>query len=383
MPPKAIYVHIPFCANKCHYCDFTSYVVNGQPVNDYLDALALEMEKATARVKPEQIATIYIGGGTPTVLNPSQMEKLLQDLRFYFPDRSEDLEFTVEANPGTTTPELLSVMHEGGVNRISFGAQTFRQDLLKKIGRIHGAEEIGESVELARKAGFENISLDLMFGLPEQTTDDVKRSLSEAVSLEPAHFSCYSLKVEEGTRFYDLQQQNRLVLPSEDEELEMYQWTRSFLREKGYMQYEISNFARPGRESRHNLTYWLNEEYYGFGTGAHGYVDRVRYANVKGIKEYIYQIRNGFLPVEESCVVSIREDMENFMILGLRLLQGVKRSRFLQRYGVEAGEIFATALKNLQQKNLLAVDKDWIRLTEQGLLFGNHVFASFLGSVEL
>lgn len=383
MPPKAIYVHIPFCANKCHYCDFTSYVVNGQPVNDYLDALALEMEKATARVKPEQIATIYIGGGTPTVLNPSQMEKLLQDLRFYFPDRSEDLEFTVEANPGTTTPELLSVMREGGVNRISFGAQTFRQDLLKKIGRIHGAEEIGESVELARKAGFENISLDLMFGLPEQTTDDVKQSLSEAVSLEPVHFSCYSLKVEEGTRFYDLQQQNRLVLPSEDEELEMYQWTRSFLREKGYMQYEISNFARPGRESRHNLTYWLNEEYYGFGTGAHGYVDRVRYANVKGIKEYIYQIRNGFLPVEESCVVSIREDMENFMILGLRLLQGVKRSRFLQRYGVEAGEIFATALKNLQQKNLLAVEKDWIRLTEQGLLFGNHVFASFLGSVEL
>lgn len=383
LPPKAIYVHIPFCANKCHYCDFTSYVMNGQPVDDYLDALALEMEKATARVKPEQISTIYIGGGTPTVLNPRQMKKLLKDLRFYFPNRSADLEFTVEANPGTTNPELLSVMREGGVNRISFGAQTFRQDLLKKIGRIHGAEEIRGSVDLARKAGFNNLTLDLMFGLPEQTVDDVKQSLFEAVSLGPDHFSCYSLKVEEGTRFYDLQQQNRLVLPDEDEELEMYQWTRSFLREKGYMQYEVSNFSRPGYESRHNITYWLNEEYYGLGVGAHGYVDRIRYANVKGIKEYVYQIKNNSLPVKESYLVSASEDMENFMILGLRLLQGVKQSRFFQRYGVGVEEVFATALNNLQQKNLLTVDKDWIRLTDQGLLFGNHVFASFLGSVEL
>lgn len=383
LPPRAIYVHIPFCTNRCHYCDFTTYVMKGQPVNDYLDALALEMEQATAKVKPEQISSIYIGGGTPTVLNPSQMKKLLENLRFYFPHWSGDLEFTMEANPGTTEPELLFVMREGGVNRISFGAQTFRQNLLKKIGRIHGAEEIRESVNLARKAGFVNLSLDLMFGLPGQTVDDVKQSLSEAVSLDPEHFSCYSLKVEEGTRFYDLQQQNRLVLPDEDEELEMYQWTRSFLKEKGYMQYEVSNFSRPGRESRHNTIYWLNEEYYGLGAGAHGYVDQVRYTNVKGIREYIDKIRNDSLPVEESYMVSTSEDMENFMILGLRLLKGVKRSRFLQRYGVDAEEVFPTALNNLQQKDLLVVGKDWIRLTDQGLLFGNHVFASFLGSVEL
>ncbi|MBA4600774.1 radical SAM family heme chaperone HemW [Thermoactinomyces mirandus] len=383
MPPKAIYVHIPFCANKCHYCDFNSYVVNGQPVEDYLDALALEMEMAAARTKPEQIRTIYIGGGTPTILTPAQMKKLLRDLKFHFPDRAEDLEFTVEANPGTTGPELLSVMREEGVNRISFGAQTFRQDLLKKIGRIHGAGEIRKSVGQARKAGFDNISLDLMFGLPTQTVGDVEQSLREAVSLEPEHFSCYSLKVEEGTRFYVLQQQNKLVLPDEDEELEMYQWTRSYLNKKGYIQYEVSNFARPGFESRHNITYWLNEEYYGLGAGAHGYVDRVRYANVKGVEEYIYEIKTGSLPVEEFYVVSTSEDMENYMILGLRLLKGVKRSRFVQRYGIDAGEVFATTLKNLQQSNLLTVDDNWIRLTDQGLLFGNHVFASFLGSVEL
>ncbi len=383
LPPKAVYVHIPFCANRCHYCDFTTYVMKGQPVDDYLDALALEMEKKTTRVKPEQISTIYIGGGTPTVLNLSQMKKLLRDLRFYFPDWSGDLEFTAEANPGTTGLELLSVMREGGVNRISFGAQTFRQDLLKKIGRIHRAGEIRESVDLARKAGFDNLSLDLMFGLPEQTVDDMKQSLSEAFDLGPDHFSCYSLKVEEGTRFYDLKQQNRLALPDEDEELEMYQWTRSFLKEKGYMQYEVSNFARPGYESRHNTIYWLNEEYYGFGAGAHGYVDQVRYANVKGIREYISQLKNDFLPVEKSYIVSTSEDMENFMILGLRLLKGVKLSRFRKRYGVHAEEVFATALKNLQQKNLITVGKDWICLTDQGLLFGNHVFASFLGSVEL
>jgi putative oxygen-independent coproporphyrinogen III oxidase len=383
LPPKSVYVHIPFCTNKCYYCDFTAYVVGGQPVDDYLDALKREMEMVTEAAKPQEIETIFIGGGTPTVLTPKQMEKLLRDLRLHFPDWSDQLEFTVEANPGTTSPELLSVMREGGVNRISFGAQTFRPDLLKRIGRIHSAGEIRESVDAARMAGFDNISLDLMFGLPTQTVDDLKHTLNEAMSLDPGHFSCYSLKIEEGTVFYHLHQRKELPLPTEDEEFEMYQCIRSFMREKGYIQYEVSNFAKPGRESRHNTTYWLNEEYYGLGTGAHGYVGSTRYANVTGVRAYIDQIRQGHLPVKESYQVSPEEDMENFMILGLRLLKGVKRSRFDRRYGCRPEEVFDTVLRNLQSQKFIKMEGDWISLTEKGLLFGNEVFASFLNGVEL
>lgn len=383
MPPKSVYVHIPFCTNKCYYCDFTAYVVGGQPVDDYLDALKREMEMVTEKTKPQEIDTIFIGGGTPTVLTPKQMKKLLQDLRYYFPNWSDQLEFTVEANPGTTSPELLSVMREGGVNRISFGAQTFRLDLLKKIGRIHGVGEIGESVDLARKAGFDNISLDLMFGLPTQTVEDVKHTLEEAVSLNPEHFSCYSLKIEEGTVFYHLYQRKELPLPTEDEEFEMYQLIRSFMQKKGYIQYEVSNFARSGQKSRHNTTYWLNEEYYGLGTGAHGYVGSSRYANLTGIRAYIDQIKQGSLPVKESYRVSLEEDMENFMILGLRLLNGVKRSRFAKRYGYQIEEVFGTVLRNLENQKFIEANDDFICLTEKGLLFGNEVFASFLNSVEL
>ena len=383
MPPKSVYVHIPFCTNKCYYCDFTAYVVGGQPVDDYLDALAREMELVTGKTRPQAIETIFIGGGTPTVLTPVQMKKLLRDLRHYFPDWSDQIEFTVEANPGTTSPELLSVMREGGVNRISFGAQTFRPDLLKKIGRIHGALEIGESVDSARKAGFDNISLDLMFGLPTQSVEDVKHTLEEAVSLNPEHFSCYSLKIEEGTVFYHLYQRKELPLPAEDEEFEMYQLIRSFMREKGYIQYEVSNFAKPGQESRHNTTYWLNEQYYGLGAGAHGYVGSTRYANLTGVQAYIDQIKQGTLPVKESYQVSLEEDMENFMILGLRLLNGVKRSRFSVRYGCQPEEVFGTVLRNLANQKLIETQGDLICLTEKGLLFGNEVFASFLDSVEL
>jgi oxygen-independent coproporphyrinogen-3 oxidase len=383
MPPKAIYVHIPFCTNKCHYCDFTAYVVNGQPVDDYLVALEREMALTVAETPPGEIQSIFIGGGTPTVLSPKQMKRLLSALRTHFPDWAPELEFTVEANPGTTSPELLQVMREGGVNRISFGAQTFRSDLLERIGRIHGVEEIAQSVELARRAGFRNLSLDLMFGLPTQTVEDMKETLDMAIGLAPEHFSCYSLKIEEGTLFHYLYERKELPLPSEDDELAMYQLIRLMMARHGYPQYEVSNFAKPGYESKHNSTYWLNEEYYGLGAGAHGYVGKVRHANVKGVKEYIGRLKNGIRPVAESFRVDLVEEMENFMILGLRLIRGVSRSRFYALYGRNLEEVFGPALERLYSQNLLRQTGDWIALTEQGLLFGNDVFASFLGSVKL
>jgi putative oxygen-independent coproporphyrinogen III oxidase len=383
MAPQAVYIHIPFCTNKCHYCDFTAYVVDGQPVDDYLAALDQEMALTVSAVPPGAIRSIFIGGGTPTVLTPRQMDRLLSSIRRHFPLWDESIEFTIEANPGTTGPELLRVMRAGGINRISFGAQTFRPDLLERIGRIHGVEEIKRGVELAREAGFANLSLDLMFGLPTQTVNDMEETLRQAVALAPEHFSCYSLKVEEGTLFHHLHERKELPLPSEDAELAMYQLTRSYLAEQGYAQYEVSNFSKPGRESRHNLTYWLNEEYYGFGTGAHGYVQKRRHANIKGVKEYVQRLERNELPIAESYPVSRTEEMENFMILGLRLMEGVSRDKFQRLYGVELEQVFGPVLTRQLTKGLLDLNGDRYRLTEKGLIFGNDVFADFLGSIDL
>lgn len=378
LPPKAVYIHIPFCSHKCHYCDFTAYVVDGQPVDDYLYALFKEIEMTLSESPPGPIHSIFIGGGTPTVLSPKQMKLLLEELRQFFNKRMNSFEFTIEANPGTTTDELLYIMREGGINRISFGAQTFRNDLLKRIGRIHGSDEIKESVYAARRAGFENISLDLMFGLPTQTVEDVYQSLEEALNLEPTHLSCYSLKVEEGTLFHHLFERDQLPLPSEDEEFEMYQCIRKMLQKNGYQQYEISNFSKPGYESIHNKTYWRNEEYYGFGAGAHGYVNRLRHMNIKGVREYIDYIKKGRRPILDTHDVKIEEDMENFMILGLRLIKGISKEDFEKRYHKKIEEVFGNVLESLKDKGLIEQKDGRIKLTQKGLLFGNDVFASFI-----
>ncbi|MBN2908559.1 oxygen-independent coproporphyrinogen III oxidase [Polycladomyces sp. WAk] len=381
MAPQAVYIHIPFCTNKCHYCDFTAYVVKGQPVDDYLSALETEMARTVEQHPPGEIRSVFIGGGTPTVLSPRQMERLCAAIRRYFPRWATDMEFTVEANPGTTEPEKLAAMREGGVNRISFGAQTFRDDLLRRIGRIHTVKDVFRSVEQARQAGFDNLSLDLIFGLPGQTLTDMEETLKTALSLRPDHISAYSLKVEEGTLFHTLYQRGELPLPPEEEEVKMYQLTRRMLDEAGLSQYEISNFAHPGKESRHNLTYWRHEEFYGLGAGAHGYVGGFRHANVRGIWEYIEKTRRGF-PTEEVHHVSRAEAMENFMIFGLRVLSGVEAGEFERRFGLPMDRVFGSVLAALQQKGLLIIDGGRVRLTEQGLLFGNEVFAAFLGEAE-
>jgi oxygen-independent coproporphyrinogen-3 oxidase len=377
-PPKAVYIHIPFCATKCHYCDFTAYVVEGQPVDDYMDALAKEIEMTVRDVPPGKLESIFIGGGTPTVLTPIQMKKMLDIIQTYFPERSPTIEYTMEANPGTTTPELLGVMRDGGVNRLSFGAQTFEPHLLREIGRSHGVSEIATSVKEARIAGISNISLDLMFGLPNQTIDQMRDTLERAVALSPDHFSCYSLKVEEGTLFYHLEEHGQLPLPDEEVEYAMYQLIRDYLLQQGYAQYEVSNFSKQGRESKHNSTYWKNEPYYGFGAGAHGYVHDTRHVNVKGISEYVGRIGRGERPILQQEKIPVQEQMENYFILGLRLLEGVSLQQFKQQYGQPADHVFGDAIKTLINKQFLTVEGDTIRLTEQGLLFGNDVFVQFL-----
>jgi oxygen-independent coproporphyrinogen-3 oxidase len=376
-PPRAVYIHIPFCTNKCHYCDFNSYVVQGQPVMDYLRALEREMERTVERTPAKRIESIFVGGGTPTVLTPEQMRFFLETVNAYFSDRTPDCEITMEANPGTTDLEKLAAMREGGVNRISFGVQSFDNALLAAIGRIHNVDDVYRSIENARAAGFGNISIDLMLGLPNQTVATLEATLDEAFRLGLAHYSAYSLKIEENTLFHTLYYRNELPLPDEDEELEMYRTVMRRMNENGYKQYEISNFARPGRESRHNQAYWRNLAYYGIGAGAHGYVAGQRHVNVKGVQAYIDACAEG-LPVKETHCVSRREAMEDFMMVGLRLLSGVRNESFRSQFGVPMEEPFGEELERLVRQGMLIAEGDGYRLSEQGILFGNDVFAAFL-----
>lgn len=377
-PPQAVYIHIPFCTNKCHYCDFNSYVLKGQPVMDYLAALEREMELTVRNTPPDTVRTIFVGGGTPTVLLPEQMDVFLRTVRTYFPRRDAALEFTMEANPGTTDAEKLAVMKEGGVNRISFGVQSFDPQLLQTIGRIHNVDDVYRSIENARRLDFANLSIDLMFGLPGQTVETLERSLDAALALDLQHYSIYGLKVEENTLFHTLYERNELPLPEEEDEVEMYRVIMERLRGAGYEQYEISNFARPGFESRHNITYWRNRSYYGLGAGAHGYVAGSRHVNVKGIQAYIDASKSG-LPRLEQAAVGRKEAMEDFMMVGLRMLNGVTEADFREQFGAGIDETFGPVVRKLTERGLLAADGDGYRLTESGIFVGNEVFGEFVG----
>lgn len=375
--PEAVYIHIPFCTNKCHYCDFNSYVLKGQPVMDYLDALEREMERTVLELPPGEIETIFVGGGTPTVLLPDQMESFLKRVRTYFPQTAANLEFTMEANPGTTDKEKLQAMKEGGVNRISFGVQSFDNKLLEGIGRIHNTDDVYRSLENARTVGFGNLSIDLMFGLPNQTLETMSDSIDKALELGLTHYSIYSLKVEENTLFHTLFQKNQLPLPDEDVELDMFLLIMDRLKKAGYAQYEISNFAKPGYESRHNSMYWLNRSYYGLGAGAHGYTHGKRHVNIKGVQPYIDATLTR-RPLLERFEISEQEAMEDFMMVGLRLLRGVKRSDFHRQFGRELEDVFGVVLNKLVGQKLLDPTTEGYRLSEQGVLLGNEVFGQFL-----
>ena len=379
--PEALYIHIPFCTNKCHYCDFTSYILKGQPVDAYLDALEVEMERTIKEWPTDTIKTVFVGGGTPTVLTPPQMTRFLTSVRKWFP-LADDVEFSMEANPGTTDEEKLKAMIDGGVNRLSFGVQSFDNELLKRIGRIHEVDDVYRSLELARKVGFTNMSIDLMFGLPGQTVELLEDSVQKALALDLPHYSLYSLKIEENTLFHKLYESNQLVLPPEDDEYNMYLLLMDRIKSAGYKHYEISNFAKPGFESKHNSTYWRNEDYYGLGTGAHGYVGRKRHMNIKGVQPYIEATKTK-LPRLDEFEVTADEAKEDYMMVGLRLLDGVSSTRYRTQFpdcSIEAkfGEIIA----RLQGQGLIEVislPEDTIyRLSDKGLLLGNEVFASFL-----
>lgn len=374
---KAVYIHIPFCTHICHYCDFNKVFLKGQPVDRYIDALILEIEKYIEQFV-EPIETIFLGGGTPTALTTKQLDHLLTAVQKLLPIH-ENVEFTIEANPGDLPADKLRVLKDLGVNRLSLGVQTFNNELLKRIGRSHRVKDVYETVEAAKRIGFDNISIDLMYGLPGQKIKDVEDSLKETFSLDIQHCSAYSLIVEPKTVFYNLLQKGKLPLPGEDVEGEMYELIMAEMETHGLHQYEISNYAKPGYESRHNLVYWNNEEYFGFGAGAHGYLNGVRQANIYPINKYIQTVEGGDFPVRSKTTLTEKERMEEEMFLGLRKTAGVSIDRFREKFGRSLLDIYGEQIERLVNRKLITITENSIRLTKAGKMVGNEVFMEFIG----
>ncbi|WP_144486578.1 radical SAM family heme chaperone HemW [Bacillus pumilus] len=378
---KAAYIHIPFCEHICHYCDFNKFFIKTQPVDEYLAALEKEMQHTIEQKGEQELKTIFIGGGTPTSLTVSQLDQLMNSIHRVLKPSKKLVEFAVEANPDELSLEKLHVLKEAGVNRLSFGVQTFEDDLLKKIGRVHQKKDVLVSFERARDVGFDNISLDLMFGLPHQQKHHVMNSLETAFSLGAEHYSVYSLIVEPKTVFYNLMQKGKLHLPPQEREAEMYELVMDEMERHGLHQYEISNYAKPGFESQHNLTYWSNEDYFGFGAGAHGYVDGIRNVNAGPVKHYLELIEQTGFPYKETHQVTKAEQIEEEMFLGLRKIEGVKTADFQAKYGASPEALFPAVLEELEEKGLIVKDDTGIRLTRKGKLLGNEVFQAFLGEL--
>ena len=376
-----MYVHVPFCVKKCFYCDFNSYTLDREAVVRYLEALRREAELTAAAesVRKASFDTLYIGGGTPTCLSGKDLKALVGGLREVFSFRP-GAEVTCEANPGSSNEEKFESLLEAGVNRLSIGVQSLDDALLGRLGRTHTRDEAVRSFVAARRAGFVNVNVDLMFALPGQEFETWRRTLEEVVALAPDHLSCYSLIIEEGTPFGDAFARGKLSLPGEEAELEMFEWAIGFLEANGYEHYEISNFARPGRRSRHNQIYWRNEPYLGLGPGAHGYWDGVRYSNVRLPSDYARMLAGGALPRAEERRIPPGEVLEDAMILGLRLIEGISREEFSRRYGVRMEEAYGEEVGRLASLGLLAEDGDRVRLRRRGLFLANQVFAAFLRS---
>lgn len=351
--------------------------MKGQPVEEYLQALEKEMELSVKNDR-DILDTVFVGGGTPTALDEKQLEKLAMSIHKQLNINSKT-EYTFEANPGDLSKEKLAILKNYGVNRLSFGVQTFNDELLKRIGRTHRAKDVFESIEAAKTVGFENISIDLIYSLPGQTNKDFIESIKTALSLGLVHYSGYSLIIEPKTVFYNLMQKGKLPVPGEDAEAEMYETLMEQMELHGLKQYEISNFAVPGFESRHNLTYWNNEEYYGFGAGAHGYVKGVRQSNFGPLKKYMDPLSNGELPIMDAHQVTLEERMEEEMFLGLRKSEGVSILQFQEKFNEDPLRLFSEQIQEWAAKGLLKIQDERIFLTRQGRLLGNEVFQSFIG----
>ena len=404
-----LYIHIPFCVKKCDYCDFLSFPADSNTQIRYVHALLQEIRYYGNLLGDYHVPTIYIGGGTPSWLEENLIYTVLQQVASSFHVEA-DAEISIECNPGTVTAKKLNVYQSAGINRLSIGLQSTNNEELKALGRIHTYDQFLKTYELARNAGFENINIDLMSGLPYQTLDKFLESLQTVIRLKPEHISAYSLIIEKGTPFYErykfdaVKQEAGIhteILPDEDEVYRIYKATQDVLKQAGYRQYEISNFAQPGYACRHNIGYWTRENYLGLGLGASSLVENVRYTNTRQLYEYgefcdhlqekspAEFLKDGEHAVPEdlwigSCVqeqaqiLTRKEQMEEFMFLGLRKMNGISKKEFSEYFGKSLEDIYGEPICKLESLKLLEQDDDRVWLTKRGIDVSNSVFVEFL-----
>lgn len=393
----SLYVHVPFCLRKCYYCSFYSLSLTehagdeGDNIRKYLTGIEREIEVRHTEA-PTGVSSLFLGGGTPTALNPKELDCLLELVsnRFSFPGTDKDgllaVEKTVEANPGTITREKLAILKHYGINRISLGAQSFNNHQLQIIGRIHTAEDIKYGVKLIREAEFTNLNLDLMFGLPGQTIGDWQDTVRQAVSLAPQHLSIYGLTLEEETPLARQYHVNSLAiqdappLPDDDLQADMYDWTVSFLRRHDYLHYEISNFAKAGFEGRHNLSYWKGNDYLGLGPGAVSCLDGVRTNNVKDIDNYINKLSLGIRPVDDTEVefLSREQRISEYVMLGLRTTKGIETKDFEEKFQMSIQDIYGYKLVNYIDRDILLLEEGWLKINPTYLFISNSILQDLI-----
>lgn len=384
-----LYIHIPFCIKKCSYCDFLSFPATPQVREQYVNQLTKELEVRSASFRNFSVDTVFLGGGTPSVLEERQIAQIMEALQTNFSIEKE-AEITMEMNPGTVDSNKLSVYRNVGINRVSFGVQSLQEKELQLLGRIHTVQQFYENYDAARKTGFENINIDLMSALPNQTLEDVRKNIEAAVKLAPEHISCYGLIIEEGTLFYQMYEEQekrrqageeRLsdTLPTEELEREMYQWISEFLEKHGYVHYEISNYAKPGRECKHNLKYWERKEYLGVGLGAASFVGETRFSNIKNMETYLKAniTEDTQMLQSEKEKIQQTEAMEEFMFLGLRKMQGISKREFYENFGKEYMQVYGKVHEKLVRQGLLENAGDRVHLSKQGIDVSNYVMGEF------
>lgn len=374
MTKTGLYIHIPFCKMKCHYCDFPSYSGKEALMVDYARALSAEIESTC---EDKEITTIFIGGGTPTYLcieGWKIIEKAIKKLNIV----KEGFEFTIEGNPKTFNKNQLEIFKAMGVNRISMGLQASQECHLKTLGRIHSFEDFKNSFTMVRESGINNINVDLMFGLPGQSLKEWMETLKVVTDLNPEHLSCYSLIIEEGTKFYNLHESGKLILPAEDTERDMYEKAIPYLKERGYFQYEISNFSKKGYECKHNLIYWSLENYIGCGSSSHSYLNGVRYRNEEKVETYIKSMKEKGSALVETMTNEVKDEMEEFMFLGLRKIEGISIEEFSNRFKVSIYNVYKDVIEKYLNLKLLTLKNDRLFLTEKGIELSNQVMADFI-----
>lgn len=373
---QSVYIHIPFCRQICHYCDFVKFFYNEELATEYLEALFQEIDTALPGDK-HKMRTMYIGGGTPTALTMKQLHTLFRFLNKKF-DFSSFEEVSIEINPGDIDADKTKLLKDYGITRISFGVQVMDDRMLEQLGRVHRVKDVYDTVHLLKQRDFANVSLDLIYALPNQTVEQFQASLDEALSFGLPHYSTYALQIEPKTIFYQKHKKGQLHRPPEDDEVMMYEILKRTMKSKGIHQYEVSNFSLPGFESKHNLTYWNNDYYYGFGAGAHGYLPGKRVTNIRPLPAYVKKAFADGKPILQVDKVSIKERIEEEMFLGLRKINGIDKKHFQERFGIEIERLYKKELENLLNNGLIYEDVQSIRLTEQGMLLGNRVFEKFL-----